>query len=650
MSGIRNVYGRTTPLLLSNQLYARLRETQNELLQKQKEITTGKSVQRPSDGAEKVSGILYLRQMLQTRQQEARNLEHALGVLNNADAAISDATDILREAKSIASSQVGVGSDAATRAAEAEVIAAQIKALIDIGNRQFNQLSLFGGNAGAAANGVVFEEFLGGIRYKGGDQNLRADVGGIDYEPFTSNGLDAFGALSSRVATNVDLQPQATADTRLVDVAGALGNGVRDGSIVVTVNGTPVTVDLTTADTLGDVVTRVNDAIDSVAVGAGSLAIAGEGFVLIGNGANTVSIAELGNGKTAADLGLVLSSTGGVPSAGASVEPKITLTTRLADLAAAVDWASGLTITQGEVTKTADFSSAQTVEDVINVINDLDLGLRMQINDAGTGLDLITEVSGIALSVGENGGTTAEDLGIRTYGGNTLLSDFRDGLGIENIEGEDDFSITLHDGTTFNVNIDGVTTAGELVTAIQAAAAAAGLTVGVDFDVAFASVGNGLQFTDNTVGAGAFRIDNVGLSLVADQLGIKQNAGAGSTILGEDNATVRADGLFTHLIDLRDALRNDSTLGITIAGTAIEDDLEQLARAHARIGVDAKRLGDQRTRAEDLALTEQAMLSDLQDADLTEVITRFSQLQLQLQASLQAGAQNMQLSLLDFLR
>jgi len=47
---------------------------------------------------------------------------------------------------------------------------------------------------------------------------------------------------------------------------------------------------------------------------------------------------------------------------------------------------------------------------------------------------------------------------------------------------------------------------------------------------------------------------------------------------------------------------------------------------------------------------EKTTLSDLQDADLTEVITRFTQLQTQLQASLRVGAQNLQLSLLDFLR
>jgi flagellar hook-associated protein 3 FlgL len=650
MSGIRHVYARTTPLLLSNQLYSKLRQTQSEMLQRQKEITTGKTVIRPSDEPARVSGIQFLNQQLAARAQHERNIEHALSVLNNTDAAIADATSLLREATAIASSQIGIGSDTTTRATQAEVIAAQIEALIDIGNRQFNQVSLFGGKAGAAANGVIFDEFLGGVRYRGAADNLLADVGGLKYEPFTSNGLDAFGALSSRVKSIVNLQPLPTADTRLADIGGALGEGVRKGVVVVSVNGTPTSVDLNTADTLGDVMTRINAAIDTVAPGGAAITLAGEGFVLTDDGATSVTISEVGNGKTAGDLGIRITSSPAPGTAGTPVAPRLTPTTPLADLGAAVDWASGMSITHGEVTKVADFSSAQTVEDLINVIEDLNLGLRLQINTDATGLDLISEVSGIRLSIGENGGTTAADLGLRTMGVDTLLSDFRDGVGVEGVTGEPDFRITLHSGVAIDVNIDGARSVGELIAAIEAAAVAAGVTPGVDFSVGLAAVGNGLVFTDGTAGPNHFRVENLGLSLAADHLGITQNAGAGSTITGEDTSTVRTQSVFTHLIDLRNALKQDDTRGITLAGSRLETDLDSLTQAHARVGVNAKRLEDQKMRAEDMTLMEKSMLSDLQDADLTEVITRFTQLQMQLQASLQVGAQNLQMNLLDFLR
>ena len=649
MSTIGTGYARTTPQMLTQQLYSRLRDIQHDLRVAQEHATTFKQVNRPSDNAAKISSILFLQQSLASRGQYGRNLDHALSMLNNADQALADANDILLEAKTIASSQVGVGSDATTRETQADIVASQIEALVDIANRQYNHVSLFGGNAGAAAQGLVFEEFLGGIRYLGSDQNLAGDVGGINHQPFTSNGVEGFGALSSRVKSQIDLQPQATAATRLNDINGATNEGFRRGVLAVSVNGTQVQVDLTDADTLGDVVTRVNDAIDGVDPAAGSLAIAGEAFDLTANAGHTITIGEIGSGKTAASLGVELSAAGATAN-GASVSPRLTMQTRLADMTTAVDWAGGLTITQGEVTKTADFSTAQTVQDLVNVIDELELGVRLEIGDDAKGLDLISEVSGLRLSIGENGGTTAEDLGLRTFGRATQLADFRDGLGVTGVEGENDFRISLHNGTSFDVNIDGATNVDEIITAIENAATTAGVTLGADFSVDLAATGNGFTFTDNTAGGNDFVVENLGLSLAGTHLGIVGNAGGGATIQGDDNATVRAESLFTHLIDLRTALRNDDTHGITIAGSRIEEGLENVSRSRAQVGVNAKRVEHQQRRSQDLEVMEQSMLSDLQDADLTEVITRFTQLQTQLQASLQVGAQNMQLSLLDFLR
>ena len=284
------------------------------------------------------------------------------------------------------------------------------------------------------------------------------------------------------------------------------------------------------------------------------------------------------------------------------------------------------------------------------MIEDLNLGLRLEINSDATGLNLISEVSGIQLSIGENGGSTAQDLGLRTFGSDTRLADFRSGLGVETIEGEDDIAITLHDGSTFNVNLDDVTDVAGVITAIEDAATAAGIAVGTDFTVGLASTGNGFVFEDNTVGAESFTIANTGESVTATHLGIAQSVGAATTITGSDNATVEVDSVFTHLIQLRDALRNDDELGITLAGSAIEADLQSVSQARAVVGVQAQRVEQEQTRSADQGLTEKTMLAELKEADLTEVLTRFTQLQQQWQAGLQTGAQNLQLSLLDFLR
>src|SRR5690606_37135729 len=99
------------------------------------------------------------------------------------------------------------------------IVEAQINAILDIANRQLNGLPLFGGTAG---NGrPVFEEFFGGIRYNGTRDSLTADVGRNDKQVFGANGVDVFGALSTRVKGSLDLDPQASAAVRLADVRGA---------------------------------------------------------------------------------------------------------------------------------------------------------------------------------------------------------------------------------------------------------------------------------------------------------------------------------------------------------------------------------------------------------------------------------------------
>lgn len=656
MPSINTSLARTTTLATSDQLLGGLRRTQVSLADLERQISTGKAVEKPSDAPNKVAAILALEARLEARQQEESNGSHGVRVLNNVDAALSDVTDILLESRSIAASQVGITSDADTRRLEANVIDGQLQAVIDIANRHFQDIALFGGGVSFGSDQPVFESFLGGVRYRGGASNIQGDFGLSLPVDFNSNGVEAFGSLSSRVTSPVDLDPQLTAATRLSDLNGALGLGIRKGAIEVDVNGTTALIDLTTADSANDIVTRVNDAINTIDPAAGALAINGSAFELTANVGHTITLADTGTGQTAADLGVQITSAGGVPALGLDLDPKLTDRTSLAALGATVDFLSGLQLTQGAVTKVADFSTASTVQDLKNVILELEMGVRLEINASQTGLNLISEVSGVGLSIGENGGTTAEDLGLRSFGLNTLLSDFRNELGVESQQGVDDFAFELHDGSTFNVNLDGAKTVNDVLTAINTAATGAGLTVGApgaggtDFNVGLSPSGNGFHFEDNTAGGGDFRVVQLGISLAATHLGIYKNAQAGGTLAGDDVAQVRTESVFTHLINLRDTLRNNDELGITLAGSGLEKDIDNVSLSRADVGVKTQRLENQVERLQELQISERATLSQLQDADLTEVITRLLQLQNQLSASMQSGLTGLQLSLFDFLR
>ncbi len=657
MSQITSSFSRSSLLLTGDRFLGHLRRTQQQLLDAQEQISSGLAISRPSDGPGRTLAILSIQADLEARSQVNKNQQHAITVLNNTDQALNDATDQLLEIKSLTISQLGLDATGQTRQSQVGVVDAHLQTMIDIGNRRFNDVNLFAGRESGVEEGQVFTYFPGGgIRYQGDDLPLTGDLG-LDFPlGVNSNGVDAFGALSSRVAGTVDLDPQATAQTRLVDLRGAQGAGVRATIIAVTVNGTTANVELGGVQTLGDAATVISDAIATLNPAAGAVAVSGGGLGVTANGGHTITIADLGAGQAAADLGIaVTAASATVP--GADLDARLTELTALSSLAAPIDLTGGLKITQGAETRTVDLSSAQTVQDLVNTIDQLGLGLRLQINDDGTGFNLRSEVSGIELSVGENaGGTTAQDLGIRSFGTGTRLSDFNHGRGIQQVAGLDDFDIELHSGAAFGVNLDGVATVSQLLSTIGTAAAGAGLTIGVpgdagtDLNIGLAADGNGLVFEDGTAGAGDFRVVGVNGSLAATDLGIDLNAGTGGTIAGEDRATVRAEGVFTQLINLRAALANNDTSGITLAGESLENSLDTVIAARADVSVRARQVEQMQERSSELRTTEQSLLSELRDADLTQVITRFTQLQQQLEASLRVGVQGLELNLLDFLR
>lgn len=655
MTQITSNVTRTTSLQVTDQLLSALRKTQNELATAERQIATGRAIEKPSDAPERIAAILLLESRLEARVQEEKNVNQGAGVLDNVDSALNDVTDILLEAKTIASSQVGIGSDESTRRNQAAIIDSHIQALIDIANRQHHDVSLFGGAASLGRNTNVFQSFLGGVRYIGSSTNIQGDFGLGSPLDFNSNGADAFGALSTRVISQVDLDPQPTAGTLLKDLGGALEQGIRKGTMAVTIDGGTVFLDLTGADSVGDVVTRINDAIASVDPTAGALSISGSGYELTAAAGHTITLADTGTGKVAADLGIAFTATSATV-AGSDLHPKLTERSQISALGATVDFASGLQITNGAQTKVADFSGATTIQDMMNVVADLRIGVRLQINADGTAMNLVSEVSGIELSVGENGGSTAQDLGLRSFALETNLSDVRFGLGIETVPGQDEFAIQLHSGATFNVDLDGAATVSDVLAAISAAATTAGLTVGqpgdagTDFNVGLASIGNGFVFEDGTAGGSDFRVMQLGTSLVATQLGIYENAGTGNSINGDDVAKVKTDSIFTHLIALRDSLLGNDSAGITLAGEGLERSIDHAAKARAEVGVKARRLEQQQQRLADMQISETSALSQIQDADLTQVITRLTQLQQQLQASLQSGLSGMELNLLEFLR
>ena len=649
MSGYGAVTSRTTSYLSSQMMNWNMQKTSLDLFRAQQQVASGNKYAAPSEGSGSVSAILQLKAQLDCRKQWDNNLEHASLLLNNTDAAFAEMTGILQEATSIASGQVGSDANSGTREDQAVVIDQQIQSLLNLVNQQTMGVSLFGGNNGAAAGDDIMVSFMGGYRYTGGYDNLTTVYGANSSQPINTNGKQALGEVVAKIESNKDYNPKITGSTKLSDLAGATGQGINKGSLSVTVNSTPITVDLSNAQTLDDVALRLNTAINKINPGAGKVIFEDNQLALEAGPGNTISINDIGTGSVASELGIEISATGST-TLGKDLNPRMTTSTKLVDLSAPIDFTSGLKVTQGDTTKTIDFSSCVTVEDMMREVEKANMGIHLEINESGTAFNLVNEVSGTHLTVGENGGTTAQNLGIATLGDSTELASFRDGAGVESVQGKTDFKITTHNGTSFEVDVTGALTVEDVINRVNDAASAAGLTVGTDFSVGFASDGTGITFTDNTTGAVDFEIKNINDSLAAEHLGIVGNAGGAKTFTSKDNAKLSVNNIFTDMQNLFNALNNNDTSGITFAASKLEGETDRLILARATVATEAKRVSSQQSRSSDLKLAEESMLKQLEEVNPTEVASQYALLQVQMSAILQLSAQNLQNNLMDYLR
>lgn len=170
------------------------------------------------------------------------------------------------------------------------------------------------------------------------------------------------------------------------------------------------------------------------------------------------------------------------------------------------DKSSGIRVVSGNTTYTIAFDQARTVEDVLNILNGSEAGLQAEINAEGTGINVRSRLSGANLQIGENGGQTATQLGIRSFSGATRLQDLNRGVGVptrrDAYEGDvpdilADFTIRASDGVgTVDLNIDtaGATTIQEVISRINAHPQ--NNAAGVQITAQLNASGNGIDLVD----------------------------------------------------------------------------------------------------------------------------------------------------------
>lgn len=635
--------GRVPSSLLASRLQQDLFRNNRLLNRLQDQVATGQKIFLPSDAPAAAARSLVLQRQIEYQEQYKVSIQTDRSFLNVSEQSLQSVSDLLNHAKSLLLEGVGDSVSSTERVALADEVAAAIKGAVITANSTHRGRFLFGGSLSAQPPFELQDHNT--VVYRGDRLSIESLV---EQHLTLSNSVDgatAFGVLSPISAQ--PLNPGLSLGTAIGDLHQ--GTGVDLGVIQVTLDDgvTPqqANVDLTTAKTIGDIKTRLEQAFVG---GPLTLTVdvdpASQSGLRLTPSSGTVAVGDLAGSRVAAELGI--SSNSAATILGGDLNPRLTEQTLLADLNGGTGIGplagTGLQISLGEEVRTVDLSAAVTVEDALNAIRQTGLDLDVGINDQGTALSLSSRRSGVDFSVGENNGSTATLLGIRTFTAGTQLSELNHGRGVP-VDSGSPLEITRRDGTTAQVDLSGAQTVQDVLDAINA------LDPGV-LVASLNTVGNGISLVDNDgVSTGPLIVAenavSVGLGLNGEENGTDPTV----ALAGQDPNPQEDGGLFNILSRLEKALRSGDNPELTRLDGLLENEIARFNLVRGDIGNRLKVLEDVESRILDRDILLQESLSVDFDTDITETITRVAQIQSTLEATLRIAAQTSQLSILAFL-
>jgi flagellin-like hook-associated protein FlgL len=700
--------------------------------------------------------------------QVSNNLTTNQSYLTQTDSALATAANLLTDAQSTASSAAGTTIGASEQQQAADQIGQLVQQLVDTGNTNFDGRYLFAGSEAGTQPFVMDGQY---VEYVGNSAPLSSYSNVNQLFQTNVSGAEAFGALSTSVQGAANLTPVVTAQTPLADLNS--GQGIANGSIVVSDGTHSTVVDLSGAATLGDVAADIEANPPAGRTVSVSITPTGLNVSLDSAGGGNLSIGEVNGGTTAASLGILdtnLIGTG--PIVGTALNPTLTTTTPLnnllgapaqavvastdpdssflvqanangtagngyavqfvddgavtpgnetvnvdsanktitvdiaagsttandvisalngnaqfaanftaslnpsqpgesglgvVDLAATATTAAGsgteldpagLQIVNGGNIYNISFSGDSTVGDLLNTINGSGAAVLAEINASGTGINILSRLSGSDFSIGENGGQSATQLGVRTLTGSTTLAQLNYGEGVQTASSGSDFIIQRPDGTQLSVSVASDQTIQDVINTINNDPNNQGAN---QITAQLNATGNGITLSTDVASTGGATLSVVEQngSQAAEELGLvpagqtQSSAptinGNSQTLVGSDTNPQETDSTFNALLRLQTALQSGNQAGITRGLSLLSGVNSQLGLTRADLGVREQSVTDLQTSLTTQQNQLQGSLSGDVNVDMATAITNLTQQQVSYQASLQMTAQLAQITLINFL-
>jgi len=631
--------------MLLNTVVGNLFDAQERYLAIQSTASSGKRINKPSDDPTGATKDLRYRANLTSISQFKKNIEQAKSWLAFSDAAIGSVNDLLISAKELAVQLANDTYDGSARQSAAVEMDDIFNQIIDAVNTQYEGNYIFSGTRSDSQ--PILVNAIGAI-YQGNYSAIALESEPSSYLRINSIGADFLTSAVRTLGENGNLNASLQGNLWLDDLHG--GNGIEMGNglfNIRTLNGEFI-IDISSSRNLQDVMDSINNS------GAPNL---------------SVSISESGAGLRLDDTST----------------HHITADTPLALL----NMGQGVDLTSGQIhfangagiSLDVDISSASTVGEVIDEINSQLAGAG--INNLSVSIDpdenrlIITDLNDpqLCLTVSESssGSHTAADLGILGEVNGSLIGQEIQTQHFqvsENAAGQDiarDLGILK--GTEF-----GILEGDDLDPRLSYYTLLSSLNNGQGFPMGKIRIVNGHDYHDIDL-APLANDPNATVNDLLDLVnasGIKVEAkingqGTGitieSTIEGQSLMVMEADGgttakdlgifgspdILGNMILAKRALENNEVEEINLCLQTFDDGLDRVLVERAEVGGRVNRAELSATRLETFEYQVTEQLSNIEDADMTKVITDMAAAEAVYQSALAATARMIQPSLVDFL-
>jgi flagellar hook-associated protein 3 FlgL len=382
----------------ANSLQNIFRITEN-LFKAQQEIASGKRINRPSDDPAGMRDALLLRTGVNQANQFIRNIDNNRIFIQAGDTSLQSINLNLIRAKELTVSELGGASTAETRSFAATELDQIISQVFETANTKVKNQFIF---SGTNFRVEPFSSEASGAVYLGNSESFQVGV---------ANNISIDFSIPGSQVLATDLNPQITNNTSVSSLNG--GAGITPGSFSISDRaGNTASISVSSTDTIGNLISNINSAGVNVTASINSN---GNGLQLVDNNSvitQSMTVSEVSGGSTAMELGILGKRDGTL--SGSDLNPVMTTSTLISNL----DGGNGLTlndinIVNGAASGTVTLSSATSLDDVINLINNAGLNVTASINSAGNSLQ-ITSNDSSTVAVVRNVGTdeTAESLGL----------------------------------------------------------------------------------------------------------------------------------------------------------------------------------------------------------------------------------------------